>query len=501
MPIPVQQFQRWSLEDADPYQAGLNNAIQGSLMREQARAQAAAAAKQEALNPNVAREQLADILKKEIENKYAPRDKEATIKGQELANQYLPQEKDTEAQLRRSQSRHLNAQSDYIPLDSFIKANDSLRANSRFGKNYEFIRSINAMDSGPRAAWIAQHQDEWNQRLSDLASDQSGSGSTSNNDSIAEAILKNELLKISKNFNPNVSNSNISNANAITRANQDQNKYDQTHNIAQPNVAPSGTPLPNTGNAPVTNNRSPIQESIAKTLPVEDQPKSNDPDIQQAQNDLNKAKFSSTRSQTEQIRDMGLINASLKNSSAANKSRVDGAKVTENFLKNLRTPENIKILKNVAKMSGQTGAASRKVQEYLPAALQSDAYKDYLYYEREIVPTFSNLIKQMEKLNGDQRQRAELNKMTNILYSPELGEKDAIKAFNRSIANLQDMSHSIFDSVEIPGAKGVFKRSYNLPDKYKEYIPPNEKKTSSKSDLDKSIADLDKQIAAIEKGS
>jgi hypothetical protein len=148
-------------------------------------------------------------------------------------------------------------------------------------------------------------------------------------------------------------------------------------------------------------------------------------------------------------------------------------------------------------MAGQTGQARMAVEAHLPESMQSQAFKDSKWFHDEFVPNMSNVIKQMEKLTGDQKQRAELHRMMEILTNPDLGPKGALQAFNRAVGSLQDMSESIFNAVETKDTKGFFRKMYGLPGKYKEYIPSEAKASKeSKSDIDAKIADLDRRIKA-----
>lgn len=489
MPIGVNQYQILTPEQANPFQTGYSRMAEAIYHNELARQTRANAIKQENLNPNVQREQMAEILKKEIENKYLPEDYRTTFDN------------------RRATTRHLNTESDFIPLESYIKANTSLRANTRFGKNFELIKALNSMDQPSRSLWQSQHPAEWAEMLSDLANGQSAGGRTDNNDNEAEQLLKNELRRMQAgNINrpemannmapsgsPSISNvpmntDNMSRHDVIARANADQQAYDQRNNI--PVNQPAAPVQPN-------NVRTPINQAVIGTLPLDDQPKSDDPLIAAAQEKLINRRFESTPDQVDQLKNSATQNYLLKNASAVNRGRLEGAKVAEIFLQENRTPEIIERIKNTAKMAGQTGQARMAVEAHLPESMQSQAFKDSKWFHTQFVSNMSNVIKQMEKLTGDQKQRDELHRMMKVLSDPDLGPKGALQAFNRAIGSLQDMSESIFNAVETKDTKGFFRKMYGLPGKYKEYIPSEAKESKeSKSDIDAKIADLDRRIKA-----
>lgn len=415
----------------------------------------------------------ANAVAQEQKNPYVGQRELEALLMDKLKNKYYGREKESEIGLRGAQAHHLNTESQYIPLDSMVKANTSLRGNSRFGKSYEFMKALNAMDIGSRSAWIAQHQVEWNQMLSDVSSGNSANGGNlDNNNQYAENMIMQEMQKLNAGRQP-------LSAQGIPASNMQQ-----AGQLGQgsPLGSSIATHLSNEMNNPNQPKPS-LATSMMNTLPIEDQPKSDDPDIAAAQELTQKARFSSNASQTQQIQDMSLLNATRKSNTAANNNRADGAKVLDLFLKESRTPENIDKFKNVAEhYSGQSGQWKASLESQLPESMQSDAYKDYIWYTTQFQKAVTSTVKQMEKLNGDQRQITSLNQLTDVLHDPKLGGKGALKTFNDAIGTLQDMSTAIFKASEIPQAKGIYKRMYGLPDKYKEYVPSSERE-SSDSDM------------------
>lgn len=444
---------------------------------------------------------MAAALEKGINLGFLPREKKANLEStllkniyQQLVNKYTPEDYETTFANRRANTRLENLRSDFLPLEKYVDANNSLSKSSRSGGSYEFLKALNAMPAVQRGSWIAEHQDEYNQMLADASQGSSGGESTRQN--VLQDLIFKEIQKRTG-YNPQ----NVSSSVTTTQSNQSMDQPD-IKQMVQPSPQQTQSYKDMQRNQvgqqqiPRTGPQSPVQSSVMQhVLPAEDRPKSDDPDIQKAQQDLNKAKFSSSQDQNDRIRDVGLMNVNRKLNSSFNNNRADGAKVFDNFLKNVRTPENLERFRNVAKLSGQTGEIERWVESKLPASMQSQAYKDFNWYQDEFQSAVTSTIKQMEKLNGDQKQIAALKALTSILYSPNLGTEDSIKAFNEGIRTLQQMSKSIFDSSEIPGSKGLYKRMYDLPDVYDNYVPL---KADSKSDIDKQIAEYDRQIAEIE---
>ena len=448
------------------------------------------AVKQEKLNPYVSDTAKADLAHKILENQYYGRDKESEI-NQRTAN-----------------SRHLNVESDFIPVESYIKANNSLRANSRFGTTHELVKLLNTMDPAERAAWRSQHPAEWAELLNDSANGISSNGKTNNNDNEAEQILKNELRRIqagninrpamtnnimpstqSMNSNAHMNTDNMSRHDLVSRANADQATYDQKNNI------PNNQSIISNQNA---NPRIPLNQAVVGTLPIENQPTSNDPLVADVQQKLNNRIFETTPNQAEQLKNAAIQTSLLKSTSAFNKGRLEGAKVAEIWLQENRTPKIMDRIRNTAEFAGQWGQKRAAVEAHLPESLQSQAFKDSKWFHKEFVPNMSNVIKQMEKLTGDQKQRQELHDMMDILTDPDLGPKGALQAFNRAVESLQTMSDSIFSAVENKDTKGFFKKMYGLPPKkYDEYIPSEDKQPASGksiSDIDAKIAELDRKI-------
>lgn len=121
------------------------------------------------------------------------------MKNQAIQNQYLPQTiqekiqnaitsgKLMQAQIPETQARTnlTNVQAKFEPLRQLIAAQNSTNSMSRFGAAYQLSRTLQNMAAPARQAWIAQHQDEYNQMLSDL-------GAKNNNQ---QSLITPELLK------------------------------------------------------------------------------------------------------------------------------------------------------------------------------------------------------------------------------------------------------------------------------------------------------------------
>lgn len=443
MPIGVNQYPTLSPEQANGYQYGLMQAIERQLKASQSRNYNAAAAEQEAKNPYVGQRELEALLMDQQKNKW-----------------YAPNIQ-SEIGLRGAQTNLANVNAQFTPLDSYSKAAAALRTSSRQERATDWIRAVELLPVKDRGNYLAQHAAEYQQAIADLSGNNTASGGAPQNP--MEQALMNEVQKQSGYSAPSTSGGRM------PMPTQQQSMQPNQMLNSNPNVEANLSPARN------------IENAVMNTLPPEDRPPSNDPDIKAAQDKLNQARFSATPDQAKQLADYGTMNSIRGLNTQYQNGRADGAKVLELFLRDMRTPDNIARIQSAAKEAGNLSKWERHVQSLLPASMQSQSYKDLLWFEDTFQNGVTNTVKQMEKLNGDKTSIARLEQLSKILYDSRLGSKDALKTFNESIRTLQKMSDSVFDASEPKYAKGIYKRMYGLPSEYDNYIPGESTKTNEPS--------------------
>ncbi len=176
----------------------------------------------ELTNPYVANQNLLDsgVLNKlrdaqtmqaNIQNQYMPQQLQSENLSKQLANemskislQYAPQMTQAELAYKQAQTPYLQAQtgaipseialrqaqtgaipseiaqrnaqieeikqkSQYMPLEMAMKASESQRMNNRFGPAFELSRALSSMPQAERSVWMAQHPEEYNNLIGNLA--------------------------------------------------------------------------------------------------------------------------------------------------------------------------------------------------------------------------------------------------------------------------------------------------------------------------------------------
>ena len=150
MPIPVQQFPILSPQQANPLGIGLTTGQ--NLYQQGINNRSLAQANQQALQGQA----LANALA-QLKLNLAPQTLEADLAYKQAQVPYL-----------QANTQKLNQETQLAPLASLIKVQQTNQSGSRFGGAYQLAKALSELSPPVRTAWIAEHQDAYNQMLSNL---------------------------------------------------------------------------------------------------------------------------------------------------------------------------------------------------------------------------------------------------------------------------------------------------------------------------------------------
>lgn len=145
-----------------------------------------------------------------VNNRYLNDQNQQALQGQALANaltqlklNLAPQTLQADLAYKQAQTPYLQANTErlkqetqFLPLDTLIKAQQSAQQGSRFGGAYQLSKALQTMSPAARQLWIAQHQAEYNQMLNDLGDKNSA------NNFITPNVLQTYFPQLSNSNNP-----------------------------------------------------------------------------------------------------------------------------------------------------------------------------------------------------------------------------------------------------------------------------------------------------------
>lgn len=304
------------------------------------------------------------------ENQYLAPQLQQQLLGLQLGNQlkqnevdYAPDMSSAELALKQAQvpfiqaqTGKLNQETNLLPLDTIIKAQQASQAASRFGGAYQMARALQEMAPAARQAWIAANQGQYNQMIADLGNKQG--------DNLLTPMLLNKFL-------PGmftVSNQPVSQAqlNSYQSLPMSQNQLQSNQAKEAANGMQDLTVSP---------------QSIARFV-------------------------SPSQNLNDQTRLANQISANNAVTTNATRRQLEGAIQVENIVND---PDFQKQAKNAALYAGAIG----KGKAALDALSQNNpqAYEDYLSFKNQAMVLLQNRIKTLDQMGATDSQREELQRL------------------------------------------------------------------------------------------
>jgi hypothetical protein len=348
----------------------------------------------------------------QINNQFLPQGLQLANENQALVNKNYTPNILSEIGLRGSQTRHFNKETELMPLKAAIEAQNSIRSQSRFGGSYQLHQALGSMTQDARMQWISQNPEAYNSMLTDLANSNQGPD-----------ILSPLLGKYFKSAPAPVQNQIV----------QATKSAINNQLLNSPQVNPSEY-----------NN----QISQGERVPFTNSPK-----------------------KQEEFAVNSQYSANRKAATAAINNRADSAIAMESFLDRNRKRLN-ETIDDMTQYNGYFGATKKKLDEL--KKISPKAYENFRWFENVFKPHVSNQVKMSEKLASSDTQREELHGLIAGINDLHLDPSSGKRLLSDSINTLHDISDSIIDAAE-PYNKGVYKKKFNLPEKYPDYISENYK--------------------------
>lgn len=159
MAIPVINYSAQTPQGS-PLGQGLLPAIQQGLNLGYAPAEKKAA---------LERSRLENALR-DLQLEYAPQKNEQELLRSQLENQYYSQDMESQIAAREAGTEYKGEQTRHLPLSNALQVANTLRANSRFGHDYQLTKFLNNLEPSARAAWIADNQEKYTNLINNMAS-------------------------------------------------------------------------------------------------------------------------------------------------------------------------------------------------------------------------------------------------------------------------------------------------------------------------------------------
>lgn len=347
-------------------------------------------------------------------------------------------------QLRGAQANQANAESRFLPLKYAIEAQNSVRANQRFGQAYQLHQWLSSQSPEAKADWIATHQAEYDQMGADLA----------NGPNLQKqgAILTPEFL--SKFGLPGGMGQQGMIGNAPAPAPTPQGAPAGANGLLNNAMTPAsgGAPL---ANAPAFN---PTGIPQAPAIP------------QQAQTQPAPTQNAPFAADTpDQVQHRVLMNQMTANNKAitnTTRNRVEGAIVLEKFAGDNREEYAPKIL-NAVQYAGALGRGKKFADQLRTEQPQS--YADYKWFQNQFKESMVNNVKVMEKLGATDSQRNMMGDMITSIDHVTDTPETTLKLINSSMKLMRDQAKATLDSAQ-PHYKGVIEKLHNLKDYDGDYV-------------------------------
>jgi hypothetical protein len=340
--------------------------------------------------------------------------------------------------LTEAQAAYSREQAKFLPLQTALKAQQQSQSASRFGAAYQLARTIQAMPSAQRAAWVAEHPQQWEAIQQSLIGQAIGGGQ-SPEQSVVSSLMQ-------KTF-----------PDAFTKG-------------VQPGQAPQGPPLPESlipGGAGLPPGQAPAQ------------PQAGPPGMIQPQ--VAQQPIASPSGEAQQTPDSLIpsvpgaggagpipqqVSLDDQYRMAANKSMVSGQinKMAENAVSLDRwlygnRNEYKKRINSVLQYAGVVGKGKRAEEEWLNK--NPEALSNYDWFKKTFTTTLTNRIKLMEGVGATDNQRDELRALVGEIDNIKSSPLRAKKALNKLFGTMQDVSKVAIDTAE-PAHKGTYNRMYGL---------------------------------------
>lgn len=370
-------------------------------------------------------------------------------------NQYYPQVTQASIDSTKAGTAKTQAETQYMPLEEAIKAQNAVRMGSRFGGAYQLAKSLNEMDPSVRAAWIANNQDAYNQMLTQL-----GNQGNQNAD-VLNAVVNKTFGGIAgpmptASASPSPIPTNPGYAPPPSAASMPMGGI--AGPIASPNVTsagymPSGMGAlnPNSPTAMVNSAMTPPQGLAATPQSI-----ANQISTPMGQTQLFQPM---TDDQNQKIQWASQLAANRKAVTASMNNRVDNAVAMELWL-NQNKDRYARAMASASRYSGLLGQGALGLQQL--AQTDPQAYDDYTWMTTNFMPNLSNQVKLMEKMAGTDDQRDELHKLTGAQMNWTQNPQAAVNSMNNAIGTVQSISDSVMQAAE-PNFKGVYRKMYGIP--------------------------------------
>lgn len=406
-------------------QTFISNAIKNKYLDSQLKAaleNAQAMAQQEQAKAKYADpRQQAEMQQEQYKAQYAPQDYESTIGLREaqsrkanLESDYYPQDTQSQINLRGAQANLYGQQAKYEPLKNLVDLLHTQQTATRFGKAYEMSRVLNSMPAEQRELWISQNQGAYVDMLNDMADKASQEQDGSSNKLLQAALGK---------YYPEMMSKGVA-------------QQGQQNNISPQIQNPQGMPQPS------------LQ------------------DVSQQNR-----KFGSTSEQEDQMRLAAEMAANNKSAGTKITGRAKSGVALDSFAWQNRE-KYVPRLNNALKYSGGAGNLQKRKDQVAAATgigRPSKGYVDLLWAKNDFKTAVVNQIKQMEQMGATDEQREEMQNLLKAIDSFDVDPKSARELFNKSMETFGDLTSSLINAAE-PLVKGTYKRAYDLPDDYSNYL-------------------------------
>lgn len=314
-------------------------------------------------------DQLANALSK-IKLQNAPQEAQADLQAKLLANalsqnsvDYAPQMSQADLAYKNASTNHVNAETDLMPLDYALKANQQNNNSNRFGAAYQQAKMISQMPAAARDKWIADNSQAYLDMVNTLGN-QDLQKETSKSQQLVDRLIE-------------------------------QHFPSQKKNEPQP---PQNLPL----------NQQQIAALVAQLQPQNGAAGQPGQQMPQQAPGMQRTPFSTSPEQAASIGNASLMSANKALTTAATQRQIEASIQVGDILNN---PELQQKAQNAAIYAGAAGKGEAAIDALLDTNPQ--AYNDYISFVNHDMVFTENRIKTMDQMGATDAQREELQGLYN----------------------------------------------------------------------------------------
>lgn len=149
------------------------------------------------------------------------------------------------------------------------------------------------------------------------------------------------------------------------------------------------------------------------------------------------------------------------------KGRADASIALESWLQKAR-PQIAKMMKDAVKYNGIYGRSKNWMEKFKKD--QPEEYANYIALKNSIIPLLANGVRFVEHMGVSHEAQMEANQLVAQVGKLDVSPQTALKTFNKTIRSLYDLSEGVLNAAE-PAYPGARRKLANVPHLKGDYIP------------------------------